>query len=223
MEPTKLYKLLVLEDANPRLIELAENPMYLLDYRPAIDAYETEIRKLQAIIREKVNLELIITESEGYNENMMFDLDHDDIQRELQNWNPITNDYNQLMTFGWHVWVTVRSARFKSRYNNNAQSQIPEIDTIRNRLHELYKPIQQFEESMTDYQINMRKYSSHYSSESDYAYVVAQEWKKFDEFRRKFLSDMYKIRKGPLSLSLVEGLVYQLKQSIDLSHNHPGD
>jgi hypothetical protein len=221
--PTKAY--LALEDRlksstiGEEYLSHLRSPKYLKDLQPHINQYIQEVRKLQTIVKEKVNLQLRITECEGHKIEHLFDTDLASVSTEFQNWGLGGVHENIYFINTGHQWTTIDSARFKSKHDLVANNRVLEqIKTMQHNLAELYKPIDSFCESIRNYNKTLFNLSQVFLCDE-----LQEEKKRSDLEEELFFSKTNLIRKGVLSLSFVHSLVYQLEQSLDLSKNHPGD
>lgn len=225
---TPLYHHLVGRfSADDPIVLGAKDAPHLVDYKPSIEAYVSQIRGLQEIVREKVKLELRLTETDGAKYDHLFDTGWDAVEEEFWRWGlqdkkgSIYATHNLKFVSTGHLWVTVQSARFKRQYANTAMKSLDEIKEYSVQLSELQKPIGKIVKNIKRYRDDRFLLGAMCMNEgSD---LFEDDQKKFQDYMGNFEQDAVMVRKGILSLSMVHSLTYQLEQSIDLARNHGGD
>lgn len=220
---TKVYQALEAKlkgfKAREEYLKILENPPYLEDCMTSIDSYLLKVRELQTIVKEKVNLSLTITECEGHNSEHLFDTDLASVSREFSNWGLGSLHENILFINTGHQWTTVESAKFKSKYDSiGNKKNLENLKEKRSLLREEYRPVDLFYNLFLEYDKTLFHLCQVFECKE-----LEEERKLMKEIEKKFLSKTNFIRKGVLSLSFVNSMIYQLEQSLDLSKNHPGD
>lgn len=220
-EPTALYQYLVQRLPRHELLPLFRNPPYQREYQAPLAAYLTEIKRFQGLVRGKVNLKFELTETDGAIEEHLFETEYGAVYNEFENWglSPHGRQAISCMNTG-HFYVTVESAQFESRFRSQGPSLLKQIKSGRDNLAELVKPIEDLTRTVYEYSHQLLRFCAvRFGPECDYP----EEQRKLGEFKKKFFLDTDYVRKGILSLALVQGIVYHLEESIDLSRHHPGD
>ncbi len=195
------------------------NPPYFENCQPSIDAYVSKIRELQEIVRQYVGeLNLEQTETDGAKYGHLFGTSIDAVLTEFGNWGLPVYHCSSFANTG-HLWVTVRSARFKSEYDS--KEVLERMKAKRDELNEKCKPINLFVDLMDNYSESLRGMIDFMLTWGYDAWK--EESDRLEEVKKSFISKTVFTRKGILSLCFVNSLLYRLEQSLDLSQNHPGD
>lgn len=225
--PTRMYAYLESRlkggDTYPQkdeFLQKVKNPPYLLDYQTPLEAYIKEVRSLQVIVRREINLKLKVTETNGAPFDHLFDTGWRAVEEEFSRWG-VGNSIPNLFINTGHCWVTVASASFKAPYQHQSEQSLKKITAYRGELRERYAPISTIGKAIGDYE-KVIEIAGIYCWRNEEE-ILNEEKEKYKGHQKQFLKDTDLVRKGILSLSMVEGLVHHLEQPDHLAWNHPGD
>jgi len=205
--------------------EWFKEPIYLTNHPELIRNYIIPVRRLQDIVRRKVRFSIDIgyTSEEPFDE--LFDIHNYGLYEESENWGLWDDEFgiDEIPTPTGHAYSTVYDAKFKGRNIRKARQIITQIKRIREDMEEEYEPIRKV---LIKSEEAYDKYSSIWRlghPDRSFGELCGDELRRVNEYGELFSAETVLVRKGILSLCLVNSLVHKLEDSIDLAKYHPGD